>query len=303
MKTAFIFPGLNGLLRKTDRLRFLDWPEFHHFAARAEAVVKKDFSRDFRIQDFLQSSTEEIYNVKNVSLAAVAIVSIQCAVAERLLQRTGAPDWVMGCSLGDLARSIFAGAYPFEDAVFNHIFFTQSIDGIDQIGGNVGVLAPKNQIFTAADYQAFNEMTVDVSRLTPRFLNVGGRFEDLQKLRALAKLRGWSVMGILDYPAHSRYILPYVQKVSADVLRVNTSKPLIPMFSSFSARPLEDPEEIKQEFLLSITKTIHWSDAVCSLVRDHGVEKFINIGPCRSLSGMMPDIPVQVECVDAWSLL
>jgi [acyl-carrier-protein] S-malonyltransferase len=210
----------------------------------------------------------------------------------------------MGCSLGDLARSVYSGAYLFEDAVYNHVYYTRAIAGIDKIGANIGILAPKGQpfTFTPEDFKWFDAMEVDVSRLTARFLNVGGRFRDLEQIKTAARERGWNVMNILDYPAHSRYILPFVERVAQDALRVRVNAPKIPMFSSFSVQPLVDPELIKREFLLSITMPIHWHVAVETLVATHGVRKFVNIGPCRSLSGLMRDIPVEVEVIEAADL-
>ncbi|WP_291516481.1 acyltransferase domain-containing protein [Bdellovibrio sp. ArHS] len=303
MKTVYIFPGLNGLLRKADRLRFIDYPEVQSYFSRSERVLKNDFGMNVNLVEFLHSSTENIYAIENISLAAVAITATQCGVAEHLRQKLGTPDWVMGCSLGDLARAVFAKAYTFEDAIFNHVYFTQKIDGIDKIGGNIGVLAGKGKSFSDEDHLWFDSIEVDVSQLTPRFLNIGGRFEDLKKVEERARQRGWGVMQILNYPAHSRYIVPYVNKVEADMLRVRMLPPQTPMFSSFSVKPLTDCEEIKSEFILSMTKTIHWHRAVTKLVQDHEVSRFINIGPCRSLSGLMKDIPVHVEMLESFNLV
>ena len=303
MATAFIFPGLNALMRKSDRQRFLHLPEVRSYFAKAEIIIKEKFGMSFSFQSFLGKPVEEIYSLSQISYAAVAICAIQVGVAERLGKQIASPDWVMGCSLGDLARAVFAGAYSFEDAVYNHIKFTQGIDGIDQIGRNIGVLAPREAPFTDDDFAWFEEIKVDVSCLTPRFLNIGGRYQDLDKVEARAKEMKWNTMSILDYPAHSRYILPYVQAVEAEFAEVKTHKPRIPIFSSLSAQPLEDPRHIRDEFLLSITRTIQWSKAVQSLVNEKGVVNIVNIGPCRSLSGIMKDIPVNVALREAFDLI
>ncbi|WP_413575228.1 acyltransferase domain-containing protein [Bdellovibrio sp. HCB290] len=304
MAVAYIFPGLNALIRKSDRNRFSHLPEVQNYFLKAEEIIAARFEKKISFKEFLELPTEEIYSIKNISLAAVAICCIQTGVAERLRDKLGqSPDWVMGCSLGDLARAVFAGAYSFEDAIFNHIWFTQRIDGIDQIGRNIGVLAPKSEKFEEQDYAWFAETQVDVSCLTPRFLNVGGRYEDLKKVEERAREKGWNTMNILDYPAHSRYILPYVLAVESDFTHVRTYSPQIRIFSSLSAQELTDPKIIKEEFLLSITRTIHWSEAVQRLVQEKGICKFINVGPCRSLSGLMRDIPVNVETIEAFEVL
>jgi [acyl-carrier-protein] S-malonyltransferase len=302
-KQAFIFPGLNGLLRRADRNRFLPLPEVQERFRQAEAVLSSRLGHSEPLMALLEKSTEEIYSIKNISLAAVIICAIQTGVTDRLKTMGIQPAWVMGCSLGDLARAVFAGAYRFEDAVYNHVHFTRGIEGIESIGRNIGVASSVSRPFDDGDYAWFDEIAVDVSRLTPRFLNVGGRHAELSLVEARAREKGWHVMPILEYPAHSRYILPFVDRVSNEFENVQVRVPQIPIFSSFSGKPLTDPVEIRKEFLLSITQTIHWHHAVTTLVREHGITEFVNIGPCRSLSRMMGDIPGSVGVVEADALI
>ena len=184
------------------------------------------------LNELLSRSTEEIYSIDNISLAAVAICSIQCGVGDRLKATHPAPEWLMGCSLGDLARAVFAEAYSFEDAVVNHVKFTRDIGGINKIGKNIGVSTPAGTAFTPEDHAWFEEIKVDVSNFSPRFLNIGGRFEELALIEERAKTSGWKTMTILEYPAHSRYILPYVEKVKREVLNVKTHAPKTKIFSS-----------------------------------------------------------------------
>ena len=303
MKTAYIYPGLNGLLRPKDRSRFLHLPEVQARFKKAEVALADRLGMKVDFAHLLTLPTEEIYAIENISLAAAAICAIQSGVGDRLKATLPAPDWLMGCSLGDLARSVYADSYQFEDAVVNHIKFTQDIGGINQIGKNIGVSAPAGTKFSDADYAWFNEIEVDVSQLSSRFLNIGGRFKEIALIEERAIEAGWKTMTILEYPAHSRYILPFVEKVKKEILDVSVHAPTIPVFSSFSAKQLTDPEEIKREFILSITKTIHWDLAVTRLVREQGVTRFVNIGPCSSLSSLMRDIPVEVEMIEAHQLI
>ncbi len=303
MITAYMFPGLNGLLRHSDRLRFSALPETQVRLRRAEEVLQSRCGLVMSLDEFLAQETSVIYSVSNISIAAVAICCLQMGIVDSLSKLGHEPHWLIGCSLGDLARSITAESYSFEDAIANHVKFTKKIGGIDKIGGNIGVATKINTVFLDSDFKWFEDLGADVSRLTPRFLNIGAKFEQLALIQEQAKLRGWATMSILEYPAHSRYILPFVEAVRADFESVKISDPQIPMFSSLSCRQLSDPDIIREEFLLSITKTIHWHKAIEKLVSHHGVGRFINIGPCTSLSRMMRDIEVDVEVVEASRLL
>lgn len=303
MKTAYIYPGLNGLLRRTDRVKFLALPEVQARFKTAEVGLASQAGVKIDFNELLSRPTEEIYALENVSLAAIAICAIQCGISDRLKQTHPQPDWLMGCSMGDLARAVHAGAYDYETAVVNYVRFTRDIFGLDQIGKNIAVSAPKGESFSADDYAWFDEIEVDVSRLNPRMLNIGGRFAELALIEERAASKGWNTLTLLDYPAHSRYILPYVEKVEVAALDIRTQPPSIPIFSSISLRSLSDPDEIKREFLLSISQTLQWDQAVTRLVQDHGITRFVNIGPCRSLSGVMKDLAVEAEMVEAYDLM
>lgn len=305
MSTAYLFAGLNSLMNAEARGRYLGLPRVQARLRQAEAALKRELDLEIDLDSLLGARAEELYSIRNVSLAAVAVCAIQVGAFEEL-QATGRaprPDWVMGCSLGDIARAVVAGAYEFDTAVVSHVRFTHGIDGIDALGANIGVSALRG--FTSEDYSWFESEGVDVSRLTPRFLNIGGLTSALMRVQARAREKRWRVIPILNYPAHSRYLLPFVRQVETQFEKVGTAKPTLPIFSSLSCRVLEDPADIRREFLLAITLPIHWSDAVSRLVADHGVKRFVNVGPCSSLSKLMSDVPAAegAEIVDAWSLL
>lgn len=303
MKTAFLFPGLNGLLRQKDRERYLDLPQVQLRLKQAQAALTRELGIQTDLLGMLSQNTEDIYKIDNISLAAVIISSIQVGVVDHLREHFPNPDWMVGVSLGDIARTVSAGAYDFETAVVAHVKFTHKIDGIDKLGGNIGVATSLAKPFTAEDYEWFEAEGVDVSVLSSRCLNVGALFKSLDKVRERAREKGWRIMPILDYPAHSRYIKPYVDASEKEFLTVQTSMPKIPVFSTLSCKSLTSPEEIKREFLETITMTIHFEKAITELHSKHGVTRFINIGPCKSLYTLLRDVPLEFQIEDAEDLL
>jgi [acyl-carrier-protein] S-malonyltransferase len=303
MKTAFVFPGLNGLLRQKDRERYLELPHVIKRLQQAEGALLRDLGIKTDLMGMVKTNTDEIYRIDNISLAAVVISSIQVGVVDHLREHFPNPDWMVGVSLGDIARTVSSGAYDFEVAVVSHVKFTHKIDGIDKLGGNIGVATTLQKPFTSDDFEWFEAQGVDVSVLTSRFLNVGALFSSLENVREKAKDRGWRIMPIIDYPAHSRYIKPYVDASREEFMNVKTMVPQVPIFSTLSCKMLVEPEEIKEEFLETIIRTIHFEKAITTLHKEHGVTRFINIGPCKSLYTLLRDIPLEFQVTDAEDLL
>lgn len=302
MKTAYLFPGLNGLLRKNDRERYLELPFVISRLEQAQTALKRDLSIEVNLMDMIKNQSDEIYKIKNISLAAVIISSIQVGVVDHLNKLYPDPDWMVGVSLGDIGRTVCAGAYDFETAVVSHVRFTHKLDGIDKLGGNIGVATTLQRPFTDADFEWFESIGVDVSILTSRFLNVGALYASLDKVRIRATEKSWRVMSILDYPAHSRYIKPFVEASEKEFLEVTTMNPRVPIYSTLSCKSIINPEEMKREFLETITRTIHFEQSIRQLNTDHGVKRFINIGPCKSLYTLLRDISLDFEIIDAQDL-
>ena len=88
-----------------------------------------------------------------------------------------------------------------------------------------------------------------------------------------------------------------------EFLEVKTMIPKVPIFSTLSNKSLTLPEEIKRDFLETITRTIHFEAAITTLHKEHGVTRFINIGPCKSLDTLLRDSPLDLQIEDAEDLL
>ncbi|AZZ38116.1 ACP S-malonyltransferase [Bdellovibrio sp. qaytius] len=291
MKTVFIFPGLNGLIKLEDRFRYIQLPEVQQRLHQVEQIFKLQDNEDVSFEKYLQGSVQEIYSVENISKAATAICALQVGAAENLMKTKGIiPDWTLGCSLGDLARGVISDVCTFEFMISGYIRFAHKLKGVETIGANIGVSKPKGAVFTQDEIATMGQLGLDVSVMTPKFLNIGGRYSDLEKLQEAAKEKRWRVVKILDYPAHSRYIGDYVAAAAHEVREVQLNLPKYRTFSSITCRELTKTDELKQELMLNMTQPLRWGEAIKTLETQLQDVKFINIGPCKSLTKMIPDL-------------
>jgi [acyl-carrier-protein] S-malonyltransferase len=299
MKNVFLYPGLNGLLKSEDRTRHLDLPQVQKRLAFVEKFFNEKHNEAFSFADYFNMPIEEIYSVQNICRAATAICAIQVGVTDYLQEKNISPEWMVGCSLGDLARSVSAGICTFEDCVDGYIRFAKKLDGIERIGANIGVSKRQSNHFEESELLEMAEMGLDVSIMTPSFLNIGGRFSDLEKFEKLAAEKRWRVVKILNYPAHSRYISDYVVGAAEQISHIPTTTPKVKLFSSISCKEVSDAQELKTELVLNMTKPLKWGQALVELEKQEGPMKFINIGPCQSISKMIRDLPLQSQFSEA----
>jgi [acyl-carrier-protein] S-malonyltransferase len=309
MRTVFLYPGLNGLLKKEDRFRYTHLPQVKKRLGQVQNIFK-GLGEEFSFEEYFNQNIEEIYSVQNICRAATAICAIQVGVTDYLMGQYIKPQWMVGCSLGDLARSISAGVCDFEDCIEGYIRFAKNLNGIEKIGANIGVskrkTGPTNgtfsrgpEAFEEAEISDMNNMGLDVSIMTPYFLNIGGTYSLLEQFEKMAQEKNWRVVKILNYPAHSRYIADYVARASERISHVPTREPKIKLFSSISCKQVSDPQELKLELVFNMTKPLRWGEALVRLEKQEGPLRFINIGPCQSISKMIQDLPLKSQFQEA----
>lgn len=299
MKTAFIFPGLNGLIKAEDRMRYLHVPEVSLRLKQVEAIFKSVTRTEFKFENYLQGTMQEIYAIENISKAATAICAIQVGVSENLMNKGIKPDWTLGCSLGDLGRAVISHVVNFETCITGYIRFAEKLQGIEKIGANVGVSKPAGAAFTQEEITEIENLGLDISVMTPNFLNIGGRYQDLEMLQTIAKEKRFRTVKILDYPAHSRYISNYVQAAALEVKDIQLQAPSNRIFSCISCDEIIDTDIMKNELMLNMTQPLRWGEAIQKLESYENEMRFINIGPCKSLTKMIPDLHLKSPVYEA----
>jgi [acyl-carrier-protein] S-malonyltransferase len=175
--------------------------------------------------------------------------------------------------------------------------------GADQVGSTVVVMTTPRHAFTAEDYAWFAAEDLTVSRLSHRLLNVAGLNASVQLLKAKAQERHWRVFPLLDFPLHSHHVSGHTQKAFEMIRQVPFNAPAsgIRVYSSVLKRELKEPDDFREEFLGSLVLPHNWQETVDDLVQNHEVSRFVNIGPCRTLSKLLKETGRQV--VEAQELI
>lgn len=300
MKTAFVLPGLNSLLNPKARTRFLGLPEVQSRLKMTEELMKGR-GRTVDLNQLLNLPTEQLYSRQYVGSAAAAIVSLQMGVADRLIRSMGQPEWVIGCSLGDLARSVIAGCCSFESALSLPLIGIEEAVGVDQIGPNLAVLTPGSHPFTDADIARIEALGIDVSYLSPKLLNISGTFADIRRFEKMAADSKWKILRLIDYPVHSRHLVGYLRAFTKQIRSVPMTAPRAStkVFSTLLRKPVTNSDELHFEMENNLVRPVQWHPSVKRLIEDHEVKNFVNIGPCQTLTKLLKQYPASLEVREA----
>lgn len=292
MGTAFVFGPLSSMLRSEDRCRYRHLDEVQARFTGAAGIIGQRHGLRVCFDDLLDKPSAALCGRAHLNFTAALVISLQLGVVDRLQKFLPKPGWVVGCSLGDVARTVYAGACTFETALHLIMLTLNEVEQADQIGNNVVVMATSRNPFTAQDLVWLNAADLAVSQLSDQLLNVAGLCSGLELLKNKAQERHWKIFPLLDFPLHSRHVAHYTAKAHELIHRVSLGALAsgIRVYSSVLQREIKDSEEFREEFLSSLVRPNHWKATVNDLVENQGVTSFVNIGPCRTLSKILRDM-------------
>lgn len=81
-------------------------------------------------------------------------------------------------------------------------------------------------------------------------------------------------------------MMPAADKMRELIMRLNLNIPKVPIVSNVTASKIQDVKKIKELLVEQIYKKVRWREII-ELMLFHNVNNFIEIGPGKSLSGML----------------
>ncbi len=126
---------------------------------------------------------------------------------------------------------------------------------------------------------------------------VSGNINDLNKFSE--ELKNNKIKNIklpVSAPFHCELMKSATEKMKTEISKVEFKKPKISIMSNVTAQQTNDPTNIKQLLIEQIEKPVRWREIVINMINSK-VEKFIEIGPGKVLSGLVKRIDSNVELI------
>ena len=126
---------------------------------------------------------------------------------------------------------------------------------------------------------------------------VSGNINDLNKFsEELKKNKIKNIKLPVSSPFHCELMRGATEKMRAEITKAEFKKPEINIISNVTAQQTNDPNEIKRLLIEQIEKPVRWREIVINMI-DSKVEKFIEIGPGKVLSGLVKRINSNVKLI------
>jgi [acyl-carrier-protein] S-malonyltransferase len=199
-------------------------------------------------------------------------------------------DATAGLSLGEFTALTAADALGFEDAlrvVRQRGRFMQ--EACETTRGGMAAIIGLDEAVTR---EICSEAGVVLANLNcPGQLVISGETERIAKACELAKAKG--AKRALPLPVAGAYHSPLMSsaqpKLKSELDRVTLKSPNGIVVSNVTARPHENPDNIRLRLVEQVTASVLWEQSMRYLL-SHGFNHFIELGPGTALSNFMKRI-------------
>ncbi|MDD2228356.1 MAG: ACP S-malonyltransferase [Candidatus Cloacimonetes bacterium] len=292
MKTAFVFPG-QGAQYIGMALDFIQ-----SNPQNQEIIAAFDKDHQTNLFQVMQEGPEE--SLKQTSYTQPAILFHSIAALRRFQAHSNVqPAYVAGHSLGEFSALVAAGMLSTAEAM--HLVHKR---GEYMIKANAGVPFAMSAII-GLDAQSVVDICTEASSAglvqavnfnTPIQTVISGTAEGVAAAGELAKSKGAKrvLPLVVGGPFHTPLIAQASLWLYDEMKTLNFKDSSVPIVSNYDALPCTEGAMEREKLAKQIISPVRWVQCVEFMVSE-GVQRFIEFGPQKVLSGMIKNISKDVE--------
>ena len=295
MSRAFVFPGQGAQTIGMGKALAAAYPA-------AKAVFDEvDEALGERLSDLIWAGDPEALTLtKNAqpALMATSLAGIRALEAEGVTM--AAVDYVAGHSLGEYSALAASGAISVPDTA--RLLRTRGSAMQEAVPVGMGAMAALlgldfDTVVSLAAEAADGQVCQAANDNDPGQVVVSGDKTAIERAVELAKEKGAkrAILLPVSAPFHCALMAPAAEIMAQALADVTILSPAVPVIANVSAKPVSDPNEIRQLLVAQVTGAVRWRETV-SWLGAHGVTDVWEIGAGKALSGMVRRIERSIAC-------
>lgn len=291
MKHAFVFPGQGSQSPGMGKNHY----EQSVFAKRLFEQANEILG--FRISDVMFNGSEEELKQTNVTQPAVFLHSI---VAYKTIEDPK-PDMVAGHSLGEFSALVANGTLIFEDALRLVSIRAEAMQKACTLAPStmaaiINLPDEKVESICGEVQQETGEIVVPANYNCPGQLVISGSIKGVEM--ACEKMKAAGAKRALILPVggafHSPLMEPAKTQLQEAIEKTDFHNPICPVYQNFTAKPVNDKAEIKQNLIAQLTGAVRWTQSITEMIAN-GATVFTEAGPGKVLQGLIQKIDKNVD--------
>lgn len=280
---AYIFPGQGSQFPGMGKGLYDSSEIARDIFKRADEIL------GFPITYTMFHGSEEDLKQTNVTQPSVFLHSIALVKAAG---STFEPAMVAGHSLGELSALAAIGALDWEDALRIVAARANAMQkACEMQPSTMAAILGMEDNMVDTICRDLDALVVAANFNCPGQVVISGSMEGVQlaceKLTEAGAKR--AILLQVGGAFHSPLMEPAREELATAIEKTNFKHPVCPIYQNFTAKAVNDPEEIKHNLIQQLTAPVLWTQTVQNMIID-GANTFVETGPGRVLMGLVKKI-------------
>lgn len=290
MKTAFIFSGQGaqhiGMGKEL----------YENFKICKEVFDTADDALGFKISDMCFYENNELDKTENTQ---PAILTTSIAIYKLLEELSITCDYYAGLSLGEYSALVASEALDFKATVQlvkkRGRFMTEAVkEGEGGMSAIIGL--SKEQVIQICEEASVYGVVTPANYNMPGQIVIAGNILALENAEKLAKERSAKLVVRLKVsgPFHTSLLQPASDRLNVELKKISINNIKKPVITNLTGKEIPKKEDIIDILTKQVMSPVLWEDTINYLV-EQGVNRFVEVGPGKVLSGFVKKINKNVE--------
>lgn len=282
MAKAYLFPGQGSQFVGMGKSHYESSDTFRNYVDEANEILGID------LKEIMFEGPEEVLKETEFTQPAIFLHSV--ALYETL---DADPDMVAGHSLGEFSALVACRAVEFPDALQivrrrGELMQQAGINNPGTMAAIIGMGDKEVEKFCKQARQETGKEVIAANYNCPGQLVISGDVEAVEKAVEIAKDSGCRLAKLLPVNGafHSSLMQPAYDGLKEELEKLVITEPACPIYSNYTAKPTEDPEEIRSNLLNQLLNPVLWTQTLRNM-HDNGADHFVEVGPGRVLQGLV----------------
>jgi [acyl-carrier-protein] S-malonyltransferase len=290
---SVIFPGQGSQLVGMGQELYDRYDLVKKLFKEADEILKLPLSKVI-----LEGPKEELDLTANTQPAIFLIsYSIFNIVKNEFSIDLNKAKYFAGHSLGEYSALCSAGYLSFEDTIRILKIRGEAMQNAvpKGEGGMIAVLGSTVEIVEKILKENEQEFKIQIANdNSDGQLVLSGKIYDIEKLMEVLKSKNIKNIKLpVSAPFHCSLMNKATNIMSSEILKLNFQNSHIKLISNVTAAEIKNINELKELLIKQIENRVRWREIVINMI-NNGVNKFIEIGPGKVLSGLVKRINKEV---------
>lgn len=285
---AYVFPGQGSQFRGMGHDLYQSSEAARQLFDEANEVLGYNLT-DIMFEGSDEELKQTIYTQPAVFLHGVVLVLTTESFAPGRVD----VSMVAGHSLGELSALTAAGVLSFADGLrLASVRATAMQRACDLTPSTMAaVLGLADYVIEQVCAGITDEIVVPANYNCPGQVVISGSTAGIQLAEERLKAAGAKRVVLLAVSGafHSPFMEPAQTEFAEAVRNMPFGKPRCPVYQNVNAKPLTDPQQLKENLIAQLTSPVRWTQSVEQMVAD-GATEFFECGPGKVLQGLIKKI-------------